>query len=124
MVIAADRKQARVIMRYVKGLLQSVPMLAQTIEGERQEAIDLSNRVTIEIHTASFRTVRGYTIVAALCDEIAFWRTEDSASPDTEIIAALRPAMATVPGRYASLRLQPVCPPGGAVDCLQAALRR
>ncbi len=98
MIIAADRKQARVIMRYVKGLLQSVPMLARTVEGETAESVDLRNRVTIEIHTASFRTVRGYTIVAALCDEIAFWRTEDTASPDTEIIAALRPAMATVPG--------------------------
>jgi hypothetical protein len=59
MVIAADRRQARVILRFVKGLLQSVPMLAATIEGERTEAIDLRNRVTIEIHTASFRTVRG-----------------------------------------------------------------
>jgi hypothetical protein len=98
MVLAADRKQARVIMRYVKGLLQSVPMLAQTIEGETAESVDLSNRVSVEVHTASFRTVRGYTIVAALCDEIAFWRSEDSANPDTEIIAALRPAMATVPG--------------------------
>jgi len=99
MIIAADRKQARVIMRYVKGLLSSVPMLAAIIEGETRETISLTNRVTIEIHTASFRTVRGYTIVAALCDEIAFWPTDDSAAnPDGEILAALRPAMATVPG--------------------------
>lgn len=97
-VIAADRRQARVILRFVKGLLQSVPMLAAIIEGERTEAINLKNRVTIEIHTASFRTVRGYTIVAALCDEIAFWPSEDSANPDIEILDALRPAMATVPG--------------------------
>src|SRR5205085_9409472 len=34
MVIAADRKQARVIMRYVKGLSQSVEMLRAVIEGE------------------------------------------------------------------------------------------
>ena len=50
------------------------------------------------MHTASFRTVRGYTVAAAICDEIAFWRSEESANPDTEILAALRPAMATVPG--------------------------
>ena len=31
MIVAADRKQARVIMRYCKGLLASVPMLAQLI---------------------------------------------------------------------------------------------
>ena len=43
--------------------------------------------------------MRGRTIVASLNDEIAFWRTdEDTANPDSEIIGALRPAMATVPG--------------------------
>ena len=98
MIIAADRRQARVIMRYARALLEGVPMLAALIENETQEAINLLNRTTIEVSTASFRTVRGYTIIAALCDEIAFWRTDDSASPDTEILAALRPAMATVPG--------------------------
>jgi hypothetical protein len=98
MVIAADRKQARVIMRYVLGLLKGVPMLRQLIEAERTEGVDLTCRVTIEVHTASFRSVRGYSIIAALCDEIAFWPSDDSASPDTEIIAALRPAMSTVPG--------------------------
>ena len=97
MVIAADRKQARVIMRYVKGLFELVPMLRQLIEAERVEGIDLSNRVTIEVHTASFRTVRGYSIVAALLDEVAFWPSDNSANPDTEIIAAIRPAMSTIP---------------------------
>src|SRR5262249_26076894 len=52
-----------------------------------------------EIQTASFRTVRGYTIIAALLDEIGFWRTDEGfANPDQEIIAALRPAMLTIPG--------------------------
>ena len=37
------------------------------------------------------------SICAALLDELAFWPTDDSASPDTEIIAALRPARATIP---------------------------
>jgi hypothetical protein len=80
MVIAADRKQARVIMRYVTGLLQSVPMLSQLVEGERVEAVDLANRVTLEVHTASFRTTRGYTIAAALCDELAFWSNDEGSA--------------------------------------------
>ncbi|MBU1222308.1 MAG: hypothetical protein KKA22_04015 [Gammaproteobacteria bacterium] len=97
MVIAADRKQARVIMRYVKGLLEGVPMLRRMIVAQRGEAIELSNRIDIEIHTGSFRAVRGYTVVAALLDEVAFWRSEESANPDKEIVNALRPAMATIP---------------------------
>ena len=98
MVIAADRKQSRVIMRYCVVLLESVPMLAALIERKRAESIDLSNRLTIEIHTCNFRTVRGYSIVAAICDEIAFWRSEESANPDQEVINAIRPGMANVPG--------------------------
>jgi hypothetical protein len=94
-IIAADRKQARTILRYVMGLLRAVPMLARTIQHEGRESVDLANRISIEIHTASFRTVRGYSIVAALCDELAFWRTEDdAANPDVNILQALRPAMA------------------------------
>ncbi len=98
MIIATDRKQARVIMRYLTALLTHVPMLAAMIERQDSESIDLNNRVSIEITTASYRTIRGYTVVAALCDEIAFWRSEDSANPAEEILAALRPAMATIPG--------------------------
>src|SRR6516164_8039303 len=60
LVIAADRKQARTIMRYMTGLLRAVPMLARTIDAERAESVDLMNRVSIEIATASFRTTRGY----------------------------------------------------------------
>lgn len=97
-VIATDRRQARVILRYIRGLLTGVPMLARIIERETAEGFDLSNSVTIEVGTASFRSVRGYTIVAALCDEMAFWPTDDSAQPDYEVLNAIRPGMATIPG--------------------------
>jgi hypothetical protein len=99
MVVAADRRQARVIMRYCVGLLEAAPMLRQLITNKTRESLDLSNRVTIEVHTASFKTTRGYSLVAALCDEIAFWPTDEfSAEPDKEILAALRPGMANIPG--------------------------
>ena len=97
MLIASDRKQAGVLKRYVSGLLQAVPMLQQLVVGETTEGIQLTNRVVIEIHTASFRAVRGYTVVAAVLDELAFWPSDDAANPDVEIINALKPAMATVP---------------------------
>lgn len=98
MVLAADRRQARVVRRYIGGLLHAAPVLRQLIASETKTEIRLTNGLSIEIHTSSFRTVRGYTVVGAICDEIAFWPTEDAAEPDREILAALRPAMATVPG--------------------------
>ena len=52
-----------------------------------------------QIGTASFRTTRGYSFAAVLCDEIAFWRQDEtSANPDVEILRALRPGMASIPG--------------------------
>jgi hypothetical protein len=98
-IIACDRRQARVIHRYCRALLTRVPVLAQMIERDGDDEIELSNGIVIEIQTASFRSVRGYTVIAGLCDEISFWRSDEtSANPDTEILAALRPAMATIPG--------------------------
>lgn len=99
MLLACDRTQARVAMRYVGGLLHAVPLLERMIEREAAEAIDLSNRTTIEIHTASFRATRGYTLAAVVADEVAFWRSDEtSANPAAEILAALRPGLATIPG--------------------------
>jgi hypothetical protein len=97
MVIACDRRQARTIFRYIGGLLTKVPMLARMVERQTAECFDLNNDVTIEVAVASFRSVRGYTVVAALLDELAFWRSDESSNPDAEILASIRPAMATIP---------------------------
>ncbi len=97
-VIAADRRQARVCMRFIIGMLDSNPMLRALRTDETAETVTLSNRVTIEVHTASFRVTRGYSFAAVLCDETAFWRSDDSANPDVEIFRALRPGLANIPG--------------------------
>jgi hypothetical protein len=97
-VVANHRRQARTIMSYVDGLLDEVPMLAEMVTGRTTESVELTTGVRIEIHTASWRALRGYTVVGAVLDEVAFWRSDDSANPDTEIVNALRPAMVTVPG--------------------------
>ena len=97
LIIAADRKQARVIFRYIQGLLENVAMLKPLIVRMTTEEIELSNGVSIEIGTASFRSTRGYTIVSALLDEVAFWRSDEAANPDDEVINAIVPGMATIP---------------------------
>jgi hypothetical protein len=96
-IIAADRAQARVALGYVVGLIEASPLLAARVTRRTAESVRLG-RVSIEVHTANYRLVRGYTVAAAVLDEVAVWRNEDSANPDREILNALRPAMATVPG--------------------------
>lgn len=102
MVIAADRKQARSVMRYIRGLILETPMLASMVVRETPESLELSNRCVIEIMTATHRGTRGYTVAAAILDEIAFWHSE-GANPDKEIISALRPSLATLGGKLIAL---------------------
>ena len=48
---------------------------------------------------ARYRSIRGITAIAVLADEIAYWFSEeDSRNPDTEILGAVRPALATTGG--------------------------
>jgi hypothetical protein len=117
MILAQDRRQARVIMRYCIGLLKAVPMLAPLIESETRETITLRNRIAIEIHTASFRSTRGYTLVAALCDELAFWTTDEYASePDYEVLNALRPGLSTIDGAMLLCASSPYAKKGALFD--------
>jgi hypothetical protein len=104
-------------MRYCLGLLRSVPMLAQLIESETRESVSLRNRITIEVHTASFRSTRGYAICCSLLDELAFWPTsEDSSEPDVEVINAIRPGMATIPGSICLCASSPYARRGALYD--------
>ena len=106
-VIAADRKQARSIFRFASGLLHAVPLLEPLVQEETADTITLSNRVVIEIATASFRVTRGYSFAAVLCDETAFWRSDEAANPDVEIIGAIRPGLATIPSSVLLLASSP-----------------
>lgn len=104
-VLAADRDQAKIILRYVKAFFK-LPMLQRLVEREHQWGLDLSNSVAIEITTASFRSVRGRTCVGALLDECAYWQDE-GANPDAEVVKAIRPSMATIPNSMLILASSP-----------------
>ena len=99
-LLAADRRQARIVLAYLKALCQSPAFHPYVHRITGREGIELHTGVNLEVATASFRTIRGFTVAAAVLDEVAFWRDEESAStnPDHEILDALRPGMATVPG--------------------------
>ena len=96
LIMSADRKQSRTILRYISGLLE-VPLLKRMVVRKVADGFDLSNQVSIEVATASYRTTRGYTVAAVLCDEIAYWSAESSTEPDTEVLQAVRPALVTLP---------------------------
>lgn len=113
MVIAADRRQARVVMGYVKGLLRAFSIFESMLVRETATTLELSNGVVIEIHTASFKSLRGYRVVCCVADEVAFWEVE-GANPDGEILRALKPALARTPGALLLLITSPYARRGEA----------
>ena len=96
--LAVDRDQAKIVLRYIRGYFETIPELAAMVARQTEESIELNNRSEIVVGTNNFRGVRGKTIVCAIFDEVAFWRSESSANPDIEVDAAITPALARVPG--------------------------
>lgn len=97
MLLAADKRQARVLFNYVRGLL-ALPMLKSMVRNELKESIELVGNIKIEVHVSNFRAVRGYTLIGVIADEIAFWQSETSSNPAGEVLTALRPGLATTGG--------------------------
>jgi hypothetical protein len=100
LILASSKGQAKGIFNFCRGFLEASPVLGQEIlpDGITADEIRLRNNITIAIHTNSFRSVRGRTIVAALVDELCFWRDETTQNPDVEVIRALIPALSTTRG--------------------------
>jgi len=95
-VIAADRRQARQVLGYLKGLLE-LDHFRGYVHRTLKESVELHCGVDVSVFTASYRSTRGFTCIAVVCDEVAFWYNDSSsANPDTEVLQALRPSMATV----------------------------
>lgn len=96
-IFAPDRKQAAVTFRYIKGLIKAVPQLERMVTRDAHDSLDLDNGVTIEVITASKAAPRGRSYALAIVEEAAFLPADDAAEPDTELLRAVRPALARVP---------------------------
>jgi hypothetical protein len=96
--VAADQRQADVILDYADASFRASPVLSQLIEGRTQRELRLNNGIDIEVRAADYRRLRGLTFIAVIADEVAFWSSDFSANPDDEILNAVRPGLATTGG--------------------------
>jgi hypothetical protein len=97
LILAATVEQARNVYSYCRPLITEVPALNAMLIRETATELDLSNGITIEIVVNDYRSIRGSTICAAICDETAFWDA-DGSNPDREVLIAIRAGMASVKG--------------------------
>src|SRR5262245_24784564 len=98
LVLAASMEQAKVVFNYVAAFLQASEVLRREVASTTRNEIRLRNGITIAVHANSFRSVRGRTLCACIFDEIAFWRDDTTATPDTEVYTAVLPSLVTTNG--------------------------
>ena len=98
MLLAVDREQAKIAFNYIAALFREIPALAKLVRRTTDDSIELTNSVDVEVHTNSFRSVRGRSLLCVICDECSFWRSEDSSNPDREVVAAVQPGLGRIAG--------------------------
>jgi hypothetical protein len=102
-VISPTKKQSRIVKEYIRAIFDSSAFLQSELKehGADKEGFPLINNTRIEILTADWRTVRSYTTLAIVVDEICFMGMDDESKvrSDTELIRALEPTRATTNGK-------------------------
>jgi hypothetical protein len=100
--IAPDQRQAAIVLEYCEAAFRGSPMLAQLVANRTADALELSNGIVVEVRAASYRRLRGPTYLAVIADEACFWYSDEwSSNADSEILAAIRPGLATTRGLLA-----------------------
>lgn len=100
-ILAPTKKQGRVVKSYLRAIFEETPILKNEIVRETQEGFELANGVVIEILVGDWRSIRGYTLLAAIVDEVCFFGVdaESKVRSDTELIRAIKPSLATTKGK-------------------------
>jgi hypothetical protein len=83
-VLGVRSPPSRIEFGYIRALFETIPALREMVVRIGAESIELNNSVTIEVNTNSYRVIRGRSILCVVFDEVAFFRSDDSANPDVD----------------------------------------
>jgi hypothetical protein len=97
LIVAPTKRQSSIVKRYLSSFFSDNPFLAPFLVRETSVEIELSNHVIIAVLSSDYRSLRGFTAIAAIVDEIAYLNLEGS-KPDIEIVRALRSRLMTTGG--------------------------
>jgi hypothetical protein len=96
-IVSVTRKQAGIIKNYLSSFFNDNPFLKPFLVKETVDGIELTNRIVIAPMASDYKSLRGFTAVAAIVDEVAYLSIE-GARPDTEVIRALRSRLMSTGG--------------------------
>ncbi len=96
--LAPTVDQSSILFRRMEATVTESPLLAAQASRITNNMVEFCHRTSLEVVAASFRSTRGPTYAGVILDEAAYLRSEESATPDIEIIRAVRPGLATLNG--------------------------
>lgn len=99
-ICAPTKPQGRIVKDYLRAIFET-PILHAEVTAETREGFELRSGTRIEIMAGDWRTIRGYTLLAAIVDEACFFGYDDESKvkSDTELVRAIKPSLATVGGK-------------------------
>jgi hypothetical protein len=104
-VAAPSKRQAAIVHQYMRGIFEAAPMLAKEVVRDQAGGFELANGNRIEILAGDFRLVRGFTLLAVVLDEVAFFGVDEEGKikSDTELVRAVQPGLATSRGKLIAI---------------------
>ena len=116
-LIAQDRRRSSELLVTLEAILTACDIDYK----KTAEAITISTGKRFQVFTASISGVSGPTCICVICDEVSKWKdAETGRNPATEVLASVRPTMATVPRAKMFLSSSPM----GSLDAHAKAFER
>jgi hypothetical protein len=97
LIVSPTKRQSAIIKAYLSSFFHDNPFFAPFLVRETSEEVELSNKLTIMVLSSDYRSLRGFTAVAAIIDEVAYLSLE-GAKPDIEVVRALRSRLTSTRG--------------------------
>lgn len=108
-IVSTTRDEAGARLRTIEAILRALGVeyrkAGEAIELQRDDGAP----IVFKVFAASIAGVSGFTAICAICDEVSKWQDRDTgANPATEVLASLRPTMATQAGARLFLSSSPL----------------
>jgi hypothetical protein len=110
-IVSTNKDEASQRLRLVRACLDALDMTHSPIDGGLECRNAQGKPVAFKVYAASVGAVSGFTAIGILCDEASKWKDSDSGTnPAAEVLASLRPTMATQPTARMFLSSSPFGP--------------
>ena len=91
-IVAQDRDATGVAFGYIRGAVLGSPYLRSMLAGEPlTNELAFTNGIKVVTFPSSLRSLRAWSICVGICDELAFFKNDESGTnADVEIISSIR----------------------------------